>query len=241
MQSSTRLKSLRAEPLEWDLPNLTWLLTGSMPVKLFASSSPILRRLVSLSSPQHHRTFSKRMGKNRSKAPAIPESCFNLPAHNSFKSEGAAPNFVDTHTHLLSTFTSYRSKYPEGQYSTLHDFARGLYRPLSGKHAVSAMVDVWCDAPVVKQWKEVADSALTEEQRDKDWGGLEYWFVMGEFSTFDQPTSTQVFVLLRRTSVSRFTSEHLPLILLLLVTTQKTTTTLSRRRCKSFKDQQSVI
>ena len=45
---------------------------------------------------------------------------------------------------------------------------------------VEAIVDVWCEAPVLKQWKELADSALTQEQREKDWGGIEYWFVMGE-------------------------------------------------------------
>ncbi|KAL0058677.1 hypothetical protein AAF712_014638 [Marasmius tenuissimus] len=44
---------------------------------------------------------------------------------------------------------------------------------------VDAIVDVWCEAPVQRLWKEFADSALTEEDRRVKWGGLEYWFVMG--------------------------------------------------------------
>ena len=48
---------------------------------------------------------------------------------------------------------------------------------------VEAIVDVWCEAPVQKAlWKEMADSALTVEDRSKIWGGIEYWFVMGMLS-----------------------------------------------------------
>ena len=42
---------------------------------------------------------------------------------------------------------------------------------------VESIVDVWCEAPVNKQWKEFADSALNLE----GWGGLKYWFVMGPY------------------------------------------------------------
>jgi len=47
---------------------------------------------------------------------------------------------------------------------------------------VEAIVDVWCDVPSVQRdglWKEFADSATSEEARRRDWGGLEYYFVMG--------------------------------------------------------------
>lgn len=44
---------------------------------------------------------------------------------------------------------------------------------------VSTLVDVYCDAPVVKQWKEIADSAVTPEQRAELWGGVDYHFVIG--------------------------------------------------------------
>lgn len=29
-------------------------------------------------------------------------------------------------------------------------------------------------------WKELADSALTQEDRDTLWGGVEYYFVLGK-------------------------------------------------------------
>ncbi|EDR07051.1 uncharacterized protein LACBIDRAFT_328338 [Laccaria bicolor S238N-H82] len=44
---------------------------------------------------------------------------------------------------------------------------------------VEAIVDVWCDAPVQKSWKTFADSALTPEDRQSRWGGIEYWFALG--------------------------------------------------------------
>ena len=44
---------------------------------------------------------------------------------------------------------------------------------------VQSIVDVWCEAPVLSTWKELADSAISEEDRKEKWGGLDYWFVMG--------------------------------------------------------------
>ncbi|KAG8721029.1 hypothetical protein FRC09_008588 [Ceratobasidium sp. 395] len=41
------------------------------------------------------------------------------------------------------------------------------------------MVDVWCEAPVLNEWRSLADSALTPELRAEHWGDLEYYFVMG--------------------------------------------------------------
>ncbi|EPS95401.1 hypothetical protein FOMPIDRAFT_1038523 [Fomitopsis schrenkii] len=85
-------------------------------------------------------------------------------------------SIADTHTHLHSTFSTYRSKYPAGQYTTVFDFVRGIY---AGRD-VDALVDVWCEAPVLKtQWRELADSAILEEDRKGKWAGTEYWFVMG--------------------------------------------------------------
>jgi len=82
---------------------------------------------------------------------------------------------VDTHTHLVSTFTAYKQKYKEGKYDNIYDFVNGLYR---GKK-VTSLVDVWCEAPVQKAWKEIADSAITPQDRNDKWCGVEYWFVMG--------------------------------------------------------------
>ncbi|KAG8908499.1 hypothetical protein FRB99_005858 [Tulasnella sp. 403] len=97
------------------------------------------------------------------------------------------PSIIDTHTHVLSTFSEYRRKYPDGQFSTIHEFVRGFYQPPSSsasptsnqRPSVAAVVDVYCEAPVVKAWRDVADSALTAEQRVGDWGGIQYHFVIG--------------------------------------------------------------
>jgi len=112
------------------------------------------------------------MGKNNKnkKAATVPsEAHLFLPAH------AAATSIIDTHTHLVSTFAAYKSKYPVGRYDTIFDFVRNLYR---GKN-VEAIVDVWCEAPVQRVWKEIADMALSEDIRMQDWGGLQYYFVMG--------------------------------------------------------------
>ncbi|KAF5360149.1 hypothetical protein D9758_011347 [Tetrapyrgos nigripes] len=108
------------------------------------------------------------MGK-KSKNSTPGEDFLALPAHSSTAS------IVDTHTHLASTFEFYRSKYKAGKYEDVFDFVKGMYR---GKR-VEAIIDVWCEAPIQRIWKEFADSAVSEEDRKTKWGGLEYWFVMG--------------------------------------------------------------
>ena len=110
-----------------------------------------------------------RMGKNNKKGPS--EDSLILPDHPRHSS---AP-IVDTHTHLVSTFATYKQKYKEGKYENLYDFVNGLFQ---GKK-VTALVDVWCEAPVQKVWKEIADSAINVQDRKDKWHGLEYWFVMG--------------------------------------------------------------
>jgi hypothetical protein len=76
---------------------------------------------------------------------------------------------IDTHCHLLPTFTSYRLAYPDGSYTTLSEFVSELYT------GVETVIDVWCD--VVKgrigdQYREVAESA-------ESWSNLDYRFVIG--------------------------------------------------------------
>lgn len=78
---------------------------------------------------------------------------------------------VDTHTHVASTFDFYRSRYKEGKHLNIYEFVKAMY---AGRN-VEAVVDVWCEAPVRKAWRELADAALEKEK----WGGMEYWFVMG--------------------------------------------------------------
>ncbi|KAJ7182821.1 hydrolase [Mycena crocata] len=104
-------------------------------------------------------------------AKVIPESHFRL-THPAVSSTSP---IVDTHTHLASTFEAYQHKYPAGEYADVFAFVRGLYVPAG----VKEIVDVWCEAPVRRMWREFADSAMTEEKRRDLWGGLGYWFVMG--------------------------------------------------------------
>ncbi|PSR72047.1 hypothetical protein PHLCEN_2v12077 [Hermanssonia centrifuga] len=116
------------------------------------------------------------MGKKKNTPPL--EEHLVLPTHpsrlDSVESDHAAT--VDTHTHLLSTFEAYRATYKPGKHETIWDFVKAMYH---GRR-VEAIVDVWCEAPVRRaQWKELADSALDEEQRERNWSGIEYWFVMG--------------------------------------------------------------
>ncbi|CCM05242.1 uncharacterized protein FIBRA_07452 [Fibroporia radiculosa] len=114
------------------------------------------------------------MGKNK-KSSVPSEEHLVLPSHSALADADTPYAIVDTHTHLISTFSSYRSKYKNGQFGTVFDFVRGLYH---GRN-VEAIVDVWCEAPVQKIWRSIADSALTEESRRDKWSGIEYWFVMG--------------------------------------------------------------
>lgn len=108
------------------------------------------------------------MGKGKKKSQSVPDEAYLLlPQYPT-----ATSNIVDTHTHLVSTFTQYQNKYKGSQYETIYDFVRGLYQG----RKVESIVDVWCEAPVQTIWKELADSA---QKRDDQWGGIEYWFVMG--------------------------------------------------------------
>ena len=137
------------------------------------------RRSLSIAVPAHHHPLQpvRKMGKKKSSVPA--EQHLLLPAHPARPDPSTAP-IVDTHTHLISTYSFYRSKYPSGQHATVYDFVRALYRDAG----VRAIVDVYCEAPELGAWRELADSALTEEGRREMWGGLEYWFVMGMCTSF---------------------------------------------------------
>ena len=103
------------------------------------------------------------MAKKKSSTPA--EENLLLPTPPSSLS------IVDTHTHVASTFEYYRGRYKQGRYLDVYEFIKAMY----ANRNVEAVVDVWCEAPVRKIWKDFADSASDTEK----WGGLQYWFVMG--------------------------------------------------------------
>lgn len=109
------------------------------------------------------------MGKKKSNT--VPEEYLLLPTPPSTSA------IIDTHTHLASTFAAYRGRYKEGKYQDVYEFVRKMYEG----RKVEAIVDVWCEAPVRKFWKEFANSALKAEDRESIWAGMEYWFVIGEF------------------------------------------------------------
>ncbi|KAI6026081.1 hypothetical protein EDC04DRAFT_2573542 [Pisolithus marmoratus] len=114
------------------------------------------------------------MGKNNNKKKSsLPdEKHLLLPLHRT----AATTPVVDTHTHLLTTYSWYRSKYSTGKFNDIYEFVRGLY---VGRN-VKAIVDVWCEPPVPRAWKELADSAISPADRATKWGGVDYWFVMGD-------------------------------------------------------------
>ncbi|KAF8575864.1 Metallo-dependent hydrolase [Ramaria rubella] len=117
----------------------------------------------------------------KGKKTSIPhEQHLRLPSHPRFL-DHAIP-IVDTHTHLLSTYDMYIKHYPAQSDGGIFAFVREMYgdaRGASWKHLTEAIVDVWCEGPVTKLWKDIADSALSEIDRKEKWNGIEYWFVMG--------------------------------------------------------------
>ncbi|EJD40850.1 hydrolase [Auricularia subglabra TFB-10046 SS5] len=125
----------------------------------------------------------------KKKSQQIPEDVLSLPAHASALGDGGAAPVVDTHTHLLSTFSWYRSKYKEGACETVWDFVRAMCNtPASDtdaakqrvkRHAVTSMVDVWCEPGSWRDWHEIADSAVAGHSKKEAWGACEYYFAMG--------------------------------------------------------------
>ena len=108
---------------------------------------------------------------------------------------------IDTHTHLHSTFQLYKEKYAEGVFSSLpksYEFVRGAYE---GRN-VQSIVDVFCEAAEVGNWRELADSAATPELREENWAGIDYWFVMGEYMSVSSKCLRTHDSVLRRSSVS---------------------------------------
>lgn len=139
-----------------------------IPAKRYLSTSVQLQHSIQIQKPKHKTHNSKAMGKRKSSTPGEENLLLPIPP--------STLPIVDTHTHMASTFDFYRGRYKEGKYQTVYEFVKAMYE---GRN-VEAVVDVWCEAPVNKTWREFADAAADKEK----WGGLEYWFVMGESSSF---------------------------------------------------------
>lgn len=139
-------------------------------------STKLLPRVNNLFRKQIHTSKRHRMPK-RKQVTYVQES--SIPTIYTRSSNISTP-IVDTHTHLLSTFEKFRQSYPQSAIDDIFSFVRWVYKPSHETPRVDAIVDVWCDAPVIPLWKELADSAIDENDRIKQWGGVNYWFVMGE-------------------------------------------------------------
>jgi TatD DNase family protein len=124
------------------------------------------------------------MGKSSKarKAAVPPEEALVIPVHPELVDFPAPIDIVDTHTHLVSTYGVYRSAYPDGVHESLYAFARALYEPTN----VKTVIDVWCEAPVMKEWKELANAGDA-------WGLVDYRFAMGAllFSLFQPSVSVR--------------------------------------------------
>ncbi|KAH7100329.1 hydrolase, partial [Auriculariales sp. MPI-PUGE-AT-0066] len=131
-------------------------------------------------------------GKAKKKAAKlVPESVLSLPAHSAALTAPRIPTpIVDTHTHLSSIFSWYKSKYKDGaQQETVWDFVRAMCltpaedadatKNRAKRHNVRAMVDVWCEPASWNDWREFADSAVEGSEKKAAWGSCEYWFAMG--------------------------------------------------------------
>lgn len=153
----------------------------STAIKVILFSKPSLKLRIPHRTIRACSTSSRalRMGKNNKKR--LDESYLLLST-----TQPSAVPIVDTHTHLISTFSAYKEKYPSGKYATVHDFIKGVYQ---GRN-VAALVDVYCEAPVQTAWKELADSAISPESRKDIWNDINYWFVMGELLCLSWRTST---------------------------------------------------
>jgi len=114
------------------------------------------------------------MGRNNKKKPPVADERHLLSLSHPATAELITP-IVDTHTHLLSTYQRYKQAYNASSFTDIFDFVKTVYGKKEGL-PTKAIVDVWCEAPVVRMWKEIADLAVEESEK---WGGVDYYFVMG--------------------------------------------------------------
>lgn len=104
------------------------------------------------------------MGKKNK--PTTPESALLMPKHPALQEStqgssngngngngsGSGISIVDTHCHLLSTYSFYRSKYPEGDKHSVQDFVRAYFAQKTSNE-IEGVVDVYCEPPFTG-WKE---------------------------------------------------------------------------------------
>lgn len=96
-------------------------LSRSTPIGITRRLSHFVPRFASSKAYKRPST----MGKGRKARGEVGEEYLHLPAHPS--ASPASSMIYDTHTHLLSTYAEYMTKYPTSTaYSNVHDFVRGV-------------------------------------------------------------------------------------------------------------------
>ena len=107
----------------------------------------------------------------KSKSKGVPdEKCLVLPRHNDME-DAADIDLIDTHTHVISTYETYRSKYAKGKHQSVREFVQALLLQ-DESHRVSKVVDVWCEAPLKAEWRDTVEQLSSIED-------FAYHFVVG--------------------------------------------------------------
>jgi len=119
----------------------------------------------------------------------IDTHCHILSTYASYFSKYPAPKLPTVYDFVRAVYTVPNPPpiLPDGTFGTPTHFERHAQLHLRvpdqkdgfRRHRIDAIIDVWCEAPVRKEWKELADSALTTEDRRQNWNGLDYFFVLG--------------------------------------------------------------
>ncbi|KAK4058279.1 hypothetical protein OIO90_000436 [Microbotryomycetes sp. JL221] len=98
---------------------------------------------------------------SKSKSKGTPdEACLVLPRHKDLEHDSTTsyPDLIDTHTHVLSTYETYLSKYPQGKHTQLANFVNNLLIDNGDQaHKLSKVVDVWCEAPLRTEWRDTVN------------------------------------------------------------------------------------
>lgn len=117
-------------------------------------SRVVLREIVQKSRRSAYRygqsSAARTMGKSKKSKPSTPESALVIPKHPCLADQDVP--IVDTHCHMLSTFSFYKSKYPEGDKNSVQDFVRAYFAQ-EQSNRIHGLVDVYCEPPF-SGWKE---------------------------------------------------------------------------------------
>lgn len=118
-------------------------------------SRVFLREVVQNTRRSAYRQSSvlRTMGKSKKSKPSTPESALVIPKHPCLADQdGPVAPIVDTHCHMLSTFSFYKSKYPEGDKNSVQDFVKAYFAQ-EQSNKIEGLVDVYCEPPF-SGWKE---------------------------------------------------------------------------------------